>query len=328
METVPKLTQIEQLLDKNKKKGSWKIFGCGGCGANIVKKFLDTKTSNSSCIIDTSNSNNVSGVEFHRISGLNGSGKFRAENATAISQAISSFVSSGPFEEINIVIFSLAGGSGSVIGPLLLKEIFRQKKIGIALTVESSISNIDAKNSINTLKTLEILTKDIYLPITLFSNGFGRDKVDTSVVNYINILTDLFDSDIKELDLMDKKNFFQPNRLLKSISPGLKMLNVSKEMGNWDVACIQEDDPPVKIDSTLVVSDPATPATIELSSHIIYEGFIENQYPIVMTIGYPVPVSLISHLNDTIHSFDVSQETQMINLEHDDVEITDSGLVL
>jgi hypothetical protein len=325
---APNLKDLEikqKEIVMEKKPMTWKFIGCGGFGSNMVSELTDTDIE----VIDTSDSNTFSG-KFTKIPGCNGSGKFRPENIDNISSFITKYVNENEFSDMSIVVFSLAGGSGSVIGPLLLKEIYRQKKLAIVVCVSSVDSNIDAKNSLNTLKTLENIAGDnIYIPTMIFDNVKGRKNVDEDVVKTLKTIDKMFATDAHEMDVMDKRHFFSPNKLIPSITGGIKILSVSEDDGNnpdSHISILDTDS----VDSTLLITPKEYYFDITMPTQILYEGYAGISDPIVMSIGYQIDPSFIDKLNATVHSFESnsSRKQSSINIEYDDGSTTTNGIVL
>ena len=116
------------------------VFACGGAGLNLVRRTLPDITNRVSYkFLDTSIANLLPGESAHIIGG-GGSGLVRGLNNDASIKAIAGLSDEDlNLNDINIVVFSLSGGSGSVLGPLLISDIAgRRKRLVIALTVSST----------------------------------------------------------------------------------------------------------------------------------------------------------------------------------------------
>jgi len=203
-----------------------KLIGAGGAGINIIKQFINTNPAYTHRIqydaLDTSESN-LSGLEIGKepfIIDKNGSGKVRATNANAIQDEISSryLQYNQQIPDICIICFSMAGGSGSVIAPLLAKALAERACPVILIGILDSCSKLDTVNSARTLQTLSSLSVEngLYFPLMLFANMGVRNRrdVDSSImVKLRTILEALIDPSIAELDLSDKLNFVNPLRI-------------------------------------------------------------------------------------------------------------------
>ena len=101
-----------------------------------------------------------------------GAGKNRASLLKDIQWKLDKSGVYNEFGDINIFIFSMSGGSGSVIAPLLIREAGKRGKRIIAIGIVDACSETDCFNSINTIRTLEAFAKDekIYIPSMIFNN--------------------------------------------------------------------------------------------------------------------------------------------------------------
>lgn len=320
----------------------WNIIGGGGCGTNTIARFIakNAELSDLCSIMDTSTSNiqrsNIHDkVSFTHISGLVGSGKFRSENVTAISNEVARYSKDNEFADLTLCMFSLSGGSGSVICPLLIKEILRDGKVVVVVGVADTGSNIDTRNAINTLKTLENIAAEAnaYLPLVLFSNTHGRSTVDNGVDTILANITEVLSADTQEMDIRNKLYFFQPNRIMPSISPGVKLLNVSTDgTGTWDesLGLVINDSNLEKLDSVLVISN-SHDTSVSVPTHVLYKGVCDIKENKALSLGYPVPEEFYNSINDIIHDYMTTEENipTAVKLEHEqDVTVTKSGLVL
>jgi len=199
------------------------VMGCGGFGVNMVKKHVEANQMYDDeikySIVDTSRSN-LSGISNkieQFILAETGAGKIRSTHVDTIQQNLDSCGVLQRISDINVVIFSFSGGSGSVIGPLLVNEITSHpmNKAVILVGVIDDCSKMDCVNSINTLKSLRNLAKGkAYYPLMLYTNEAGRVTVNSSVLADIDAAIRVFtDRSVQELDLTDKLNFLNPINL-------------------------------------------------------------------------------------------------------------------
>lgn len=87
--------------------------------------------------IDTSRSNltpEIPEEKIYILDNTDGSGKVRRENHAQISSSIKHILQSQQPGEFNIVVFSASGGSGSVLGPLIVSELLARGLPVVVLT--------------------------------------------------------------------------------------------------------------------------------------------------------------------------------------------------
>ena len=205
-------------------KGKVTLYGAGGCGINIVKRFYDAQTQDgvaelSFCFADTSRSNLTPDLDpkhCYILPDVDGSGKIRKENYGAITQVIQQIPINFPAGDLNIVVFSGSGGTGSTMGPLIVRELIKQNHPTIAIVIGSFESHITATNTLNTIKSLDSISRSIGVPVVAsFENNVDntqRDVVDNSVSVTINLLARLASREHRELDTADLKNWLGYHR--------------------------------------------------------------------------------------------------------------------
>ena len=217
-----------------------KIYGCGGAGINIASIFANNPTEEGVAeinvsAIDTSRSNINTAIEeaqCYVLPDVDGSGKLRKQNHQEISAAVQGILVQQPAEDFNIVVFSAAGGSGSVIGPLLLSELLKRKKPVVAVVIGSEESFITAQNTLNTLKSLEAIAQQNQAPVVMVyahnRKDTRRSEIDTVVRFAIGSLAVLASGKIAEMDSQDIANFLQYQRVT-SAPARLATLNIVRE---------------------------------------------------------------------------------------------------
>lgn len=185
-----------------KQKGTLKLYGCGGAGTNIVRHFLNTPENEvvatiSTAFLDTSRANMVDVIPDEKcffIPDTDGAGKVRREHVDEIKRCIPPALERLQPADINIVVFSASGGSGSVIGPLLLAELLARGEDAIAIVIGTYESEISAVNTVNTLKTLDNLARTKNVPISMFyialdplNGGYTKSQADAQAHRFVGL---------------------------------------------------------------------------------------------------------------------------------------------
>lgn len=324
--TVPDITELENETPLNdnvhkldQKVPSISIFGCGGCGINIVKKLLEKKPQFDIdvkySVIDTSLANTTllpktCGV--HSIGEL-GSGKDRSKNVQSIVKYLDTHKSiTTDATDISILIFSMAGGSGSVIAPLLAHRLLRHSDRAVVLVgVVDVSSKRDCLNSVLTLKSLSKIAEEnnYYLPLMLYSNmEVGRVQVNNSIViRLIELIDMLTNKTITELDYTDKMSYLRPNNsprgtylLLVSETEPEMAQDLPGEMSLF----LDEGD---FVHASLVVND--TGKCPKVLTNITYVG-ISDYKKFYSTVGATIPQTIIDELNETAERYTRNEESK------------------
>lgn len=196
------------------------IYGCGGMGVNLVSDllagegqvgFATTKT----CFIDTSKANlqnkGLNEDDVYLFEGIDGSGKERALNYEDIDRQAKAVLQKFKPTDLNIIVHSGGGGSGSVIGPVLVSELKEHGHQVIVVMVGSTDTRIEIENTIKTLKSYEAIANDLNSPVVTHylenSAEHSRTKVNKMARSAVSLLCGLYSGQHEELDSADLKNW-------------------------------------------------------------------------------------------------------------------------
>lgn len=224
------------------------IYGCGGAGINTALAYMGSAEAinppvgtakPSHVLVDTSYSNvDIDDPKqadvFYRISDANvGSGGLRGENLDPIRRGMKDFLIKHPASEMNIVVFSASGGSGSTIGPVLIQELLSDTddKTLVAVVYVDWSTELRTRNSFNTIRTLENIAERLGKSIVIFPvNNEARGVADMVALQAIYHLAILFANTHAELDNADIYNFINYNRVT-SYPPKVASINVYQDNG-------------------------------------------------------------------------------------------------
>lgn len=208
-------------------KGKVKLFCCGGAGLNVGQYFEKHRGNSEAAFaeidivyIDTSRSNlrtHISPDNCYMLEGLDGSGKVRSENHEEIATHIRAILQQFKPVDLNIVLSSAAGGSGSVISPLLTSELLKSEVPTIVIAIGSADTRLDIDNTLKTIKSFEAIARMRKAPVIMSyvqnSKTTSRSEADASIVNTIMALCVLFSRENRELDSRDLYNWLRFDRV-------------------------------------------------------------------------------------------------------------------
>lgn len=207
-----------------------RLYCCGGTGVNIGR--LTDSDWFTRAFIDASQSNRTEGLpgeDCYFIEGLDGSGGRRQENHPIIAAEIPAILETHPPGDFNVVLFSAGGGSGSVIGHLMMRDLLNQGQTAVAVVVGAEDSDIRVGNTIATLKSLELVSLRASQPIVMAYHqntpGVPRGEIDSEVLYVLEALSVLTNQDNHGLDTMDLTNWVQYQKV-SSLQPQLSALMV------------------------------------------------------------------------------------------------------
>lgn len=197
------------------------VYACGGTGVNIgnmieqqvaLKTGVEDKTKFAKVIvnyIDTSEAN----IKYKSISSniylyndVDGSGSDRRKNNIEIADSVRDILIKHPPGDLSIVINSTAGGSGSVIGPLIASHLLGQDKLVIAMATQSTSTLKHLANTVDVLTGYESIAsrRKKVLPLLLCSNqAESESNVNATICNAVEMLAILFSGNIERLDSAD-----------------------------------------------------------------------------------------------------------------------------
>ncbi len=215
------------------------IYASGGAGCNIVSNFLKQMTKESTgmtlfgCVyIDTSRSNlnpDIPLSDTYLVDNLDGSGKLRASNYQALSDCSRDILLKHKPADINIVIGSASGGTGSVISPILVSQLLDRGEDVIVIAIGSTSSRIETENTLKTLKSYEMISQKRETPVIMAyrenSQKKPRADVDGEVEMLIATLAVMFSGNNRELDSSDLSNFLNYQKVT-NFKPKLSHLDI------------------------------------------------------------------------------------------------------
>lgn len=200
--------------------GKIRIYGCGGGGVNIGKEYLEAGHSADianieACFIDTSDANLEDRLvdKTWLFDNLDGSGAIRQSNVEVIQKAVPDILRKFEPADVNIVVFTLAGGTGSVAGPLILQQLLNDGHMAIAIVVGAKHSGRNAENTIGTVRTLDAIRQQTGKPVIMHlginsSNAPTDAAVDREAHLMITSLAVLCSRRNHKLDTGDLRSLF------------------------------------------------------------------------------------------------------------------------
>jgi thioesterase domain-containing protein len=202
------------------------VYGLGGGGTNIAYRLEGlAKTPDqpgfanlSVCYADTSRSNmrhDIPAEQVYLIDGVDGAGKIRAEHSNEINERAKDILQRFKPADLNILVATLAGGTGSVLLPVIARELASRGEPVIIVGIGDTSTTLDTKNTLNSIKSLENIAQKTDVPLAMFYlvNGpeLSRDTIDKRVKSVVTMLTALYSGENRELDSRDLHNWIRFN---------------------------------------------------------------------------------------------------------------------
>lgn len=328
----------------NEKSSKIMLYCAGGAGTNIGSQFIKHRgkenpgfASLDMCFIDTSKSNlnpNIPQDTVYILDDLDGSGKLRSSNYVALQEASNDILHHHKPTDLNVVIHSASGGSGSVIGPILVSELLNRKESVIVILIGSTSSRIETENTVKTLKSYEVISQKRSLPViaSYFENGVDaehtRALVDQKIQTNIMVLSALFSGSNREMDMADLKNFLNYTAVT-SYKPKLSYIDFFS--GEIKLGKHQA------IVSLATLVDEQTPSDIQSPVEYQAVGFLPEVTKSAVSVPLPIHSAVITgyyngiidRLDNKLASYSELRNTVVEKSIADrDIKSTDEGLVL
>lgn len=283
-----------------------RLYGCGGAGVNLTSHYLSKKTGQNCAellpaLIDTSRSNlhgrDVDNVETFLVDGLDGSGKIRSENHKEIASRIKQILVDVKPTDVNIVLFSGAGGSGSVLAPLLIRELLHRELSAIAVVIGDDTSTISAENTLKTLQSLEKIASSSKAPVVMFyeqnSKDVKRSEVDAEVFNAISCLSILLSGENLELDGKDIEHWLRYNKVYGG--PGqLSLLQIAANAH-------QLDDVRGVLSLASLYSNPDVPH-VQTDADYHTDGYVDLSHADLDQLHFIIGINGVAEIGTSIRS--------------------------
>lgn len=325
------------------------IIGCGGAGIRIVAENARTTIKDyrmNYIALDTSTSN-MEGVpaDMKRVvlGDGHGSGGHRAENAPDITKHLPKVISEDMnlSDQIVILVCSSSGGSGSVLAPLLLKELIRKKIQTIVVTVTDINSLVYTKNSIRSLMTFENIASqmDYYLPMMIFSNSVASERIVTEdVIQHLRRMIMLFRLSYTGIDINDRRHWLNPKKTL-GLASGIRMIDWVDHTDYKSRSSVIDTDDQTLFDSVMTIipadSDPSEFDDLRFNALSAKIGYApknaDKSFTFAARISNPGSnfqkhISMMSDRQKDLESF--ANRTAVRNIDTEDMKPDDNGLFL
>lgn len=207
------------------------VYCCGGTGVNIGKEisklnqvrlhagdqtpYAELQVIN----IDTSESDlrrHVNRENTYLYADMDGSGSDRSMNHESIRDGIPLILDKFRPSDINIVLNSCGGGSGSVIGPYLIKALMQDSQNTIAIGVANTDTVTRLRNTVRVRRSYEGIAQESQRVLPVMIHHGSKDtenNINQRIVRDIQTLALLFSGEIDRLDSADLGNFINFNNI-------------------------------------------------------------------------------------------------------------------
>lgn len=215
------------------------IYSIGGAGINVMNLYLE-EGKNGEFIdkiiaVDTSEANPITSGLFHleRIEGAEGSGGDKKAHRDKYPDFTKQLLSKFPPNKLNIVVFSLSGGTGAGLGPYLARWMLERKIPVLLVCIGDTTTVNEQNNTISTLGSLYNQTKlgnSVLFGYNENTPNVTQGEVNKRTVAYIDNAIMMLNLNNERIDYADIKNLFYYTDLVDA-DPILTQLTFMDESG-------------------------------------------------------------------------------------------------
>ncbi|ATA65630.1 tubulin-like protein [Serratia phage Moabite] len=220
-------------------RNSVSIYGCGGAGIDLVNRLLDQDLSGlayvNAAFVDSSKSNfngRYDPKTCYVLEGVDGSGKERSINYPLIARAVDDVLLSHKPSDLNILVFSASGGTGSVFSLKIAEALWEQNKAVLLFVVGSTESGKTTGNVLDTLYSIDTMArkKNVSAVVYYDTNGSNvrNSEVDINMLTGMRWILDLYAGTHHGLDSADVLNWARPTSGAK-VTPQLCLLDITED---------------------------------------------------------------------------------------------------
>lgn len=215
---------------------NFNIYACGGCGINVGGLLMQTASQTTidgiKTIIgmDTSKANPVENnlFEVEKLPDATGSGGVRGSLGDRYPDFVKQMMAKYQPNDLNIVLFSLAGGSGSGMGPFIVRYMLQNKIPVLPIMVGDTTT---AQEQINTVNGLRSIAGQLKLGHPILMSYYANTEdttqgdVNKKIVQYIENAIVAFSDENERIDYADIKNFFYFTDVVNNAEPVISLLS-------------------------------------------------------------------------------------------------------
>lgn len=216
-------------LKIQKEKTEIVFFACGGTGINIGQEvdFGNVRIIN----IDSSTSNLVDETTENTflINDKDGGGKNRRLIYEAFKGQPSKLLTMfKPSNELNFVVHSLTGATGSVVGPMIVEELLRQNK-PVIVAVDGRVgSQTTMDNAAKVILGYDAIARKLEKNITMFfTNAELKSESNEEVIRCLDLFTVVTDKQrTKGFDVSDLRSYLNFQTVTSYKKYGVSLLEI------------------------------------------------------------------------------------------------------
>jgi len=327
------------------------ILAMGGAGANLLVGISNTLKETmileghpkvNLFHLDTSSANkDVSSTvdaSFHHIKSggvenkeLQGSGGVRAANVKETVANIKDFINANldtiNEDSVNILVSSASGGSGSIISPLLKKQLMELNIPAIVILVGDSRSLAYAINTSDTVKTFHGIatSKDAAISMLYADNAEEpQADIDSYIADFCAMFVLFYNDKNLDMDPADMESFIDPTKRRPKIEIPAGIYDLTADSG-VDVAgrmATAAKNSPIVSSRILNDVECIAPVSLDEKRGRVYDElakeYEKEAFPIILYLQTNGTSSVLSDLDTKIDELNLEVKQDTVETELDE----------
>lgn len=302
------------------------VYCCGGAGSNIGKAINGTDSK--VCYVDTSISN-LKGVDvddIYLVEDRDGAGQLRS-NTYAWFRGLEEevLIRFKPSDTLNVIVHSLGGGSGSVIGPMLAREMINRGHRVIVIAIESRDSTKRIQNTLATLQTYQGVVNSLKSSVSLmYVENDRRKQADEEILTFIELMSVITNKEhVDEFDTEDINNFINFDNVT-DYDPGVGIISLIKSKGGESVRGT------ATVSTIYITTDKDSSIEDNIPDYLTTCYLVSDRYNLYKEVRINNTIGalalLVEDLNKDLEK--LSDDRKINKIKTVEVEASDDGMVL
>ena len=217
-----------------------KIYACGGAGASVVSSLFPTGAvkekgygDTAITFISSADNDRVPGMNqanTYMLSGVRGGGGDRSAIADFAQSQTGLILNMHAPAQMNIIVTSLGGATGSTLSYFMAQEILNQGKAVVVIAIGCFEDMQRTRNTVASMSNILSVPHSTgkALNVIYLDNRFGRKPIDENAHFYILALLALYSGNHGQIDEADLRSFAQPVGSVDMVEPAVYDLQIFK----------------------------------------------------------------------------------------------------
>lgn len=204
-----------------------RVYACGGTGINLAAQWMlsgKSPAAKTAQVIGLDSSkNNLPPEQLFKVEhleGMRGGGKDSKRIYPGAADFLSSVISQHKPGDFNVLLFSSAGATGALFGPLLFRMLTEKNYRVVCVIVGDTSSDVEHSNTVKAFKNLDNQRRALDIPVCfdyiLNSRYKNRGEANSAVIGRLDLLSCFLTDEHEESDFEDISNLLTYSKFGKA----------------------------------------------------------------------------------------------------------------